>query len=131
MTSLNDKMTVLKIDTAGCETQSEAVWGGGNAPKEVKSKEQKKMDLDLLEFAFDGDEKEVKKLLEEGADFCEVDSRGNTALAEAAVAGHYDCCKILLEFNHPLGSDPNHVSKNDSALLCTGPLFQGISSWCS
>ena len=41
---------------------------GRQCVEKEKSKEEVKLDVDLLEFAFDGELEEVKKLLEQNAD---------------------------------------------------------------
>merc|ERR1719426_781728 len=75
------------------------------------------MDEELLEVAFDGDLDEVKKLLEKGADPMAKDGRGNTPLSEAAVKGHLETVRYLLDWKAPIGSDPNGVGSDGRSPL--------------
>lgn len=106
--ALLEKMCVLRVECTEEQVKNNAgTWAGGSRPKEQKSKEQIKLDEDLLELAFDGEHEEVSKLLEKGADPMAKDGRGNTALSEAAVKGHLETVKLLLDWKAPTGSDPN------------------------
>lgn len=108
--ALLEKMCVLRVECTEEQIKNNAgTWAGGSRPKEQKSKEQIKLDEELLELAFDGELEEVKKLLEKGADQMAKDGRGNTALSEAAVKGHVDTVRVLLDWKAPTGSDPNCV----------------------
>eukprot|EP00927_Polykrikos_kofoidii_P011257 TRINITY_DN14762_c0_g1_i1.p1 TRINITY_DN14762_c0_g1~~TRINITY_DN14762_c0_g1_i1.p1 ORF type:complete len:579 (+),score=146.94 TRINITY_DN14762_c0_g1_i1:111-1739(+) len=111
--ALASKMHVLKINVSEQEKQANAgVWAGGAAPEAKKSSEQVKLDNECLECAFDGDTDEVSKLLQKGADMNAVDGRGCTPLAEAAVGGHVETVRVLLDWKAPLGSNPNKAGSD-------------------
>jgi len=105
---LLEKMCVLRVECSEEQIKNNAgTWAGGSRPKEEKSPEQIKMDADLLEYAFDGELEEVTSLLEKGADCMTKCGRGNSALSEAAVSGHLETVRALLDWKAPIGSDPN------------------------
>ncbi|CAE7865034.1 TNKS2 [Symbiodinium microadriaticum] len=123
--SLKEKMVLLKVDVSENEVKENAGrWAGREQPKKEKSKEQVKMDEELLEFAFDGELQEVQTLLDKSADPMAKDGRGNTALSEAAVQGHIEVVKCLLDWKAPIGSDPN-AAGNDGRTALHRACFQG------
>jgi len=115
---LADLMVCLKVQVSEAEEKENAGrWAGREKPRKEKSKEQQKLDTELLELAFDGELEEVKKLLEKGADPLAKDGRENTSLSEAAVQGHLETVRYLLDWKAPIGSDPNaHGSDGRTAL---------------
>lgn len=125
---LASRLNVLKVMPmrfrGDNEDQSSIVWGGREPPKVGKSREQQKIDTDLLETAYDGDLPEVTKLLKQGGDPAAKDGRGNTALSEAACEGHLEVCRCLLDWKAPLGSDPN-VANSDGRTSLHRAAFQG------
>lgn len=116
--SLSEQLSVLKVNVTDTEQKENAGrWAGREKPKKEKSKEQQQMDTDLLENAFDGETEAVKELLEKGADSLAKDGRENTALSEAAVQGHLETVRVLLDWKAPIGSDPNaHGSDGRTAI---------------
>lgn len=105
---LLEKMCAYHVECSQEQVDNNAgTWAGGSRPKQDKSKEQLQMDTDLLEFAFDGEVEEIKKCLEKGADPLAKEGRGHSALSEAAVKGHLETVKALLDWKSPIGSDPN------------------------
>ncbi len=67
----------------------------------------------LVEAASRGDQAEVRRLVEEGADLEAVDSSGRTALQWAAYGGHVEIVRDLLQ----AGADPDHTDdEGDTAL---------------
>lgn len=105
---LAEKMILYKV---GCSEQQVAqgsgVWAGGERPKQMRSKDEQKMDSELLECCFEGEMDEVKKLIDKKADIMAKDGRGHTPLSEAAVQGHLDLVMYLINYNKPIGTDPN------------------------
>mmetsp|Transcript_97647 Transcript_97647/g.188311 ORF Transcript_97647/g.188311 Transcript_97647/m.188311 type:complete len:566 (-) Transcript_97647:108-1805(-) len=125
---LASRLNVLKVMPmrfrGDSEEQSSIVWGGREPPKAQKSREQQKMDTDLLETAYDGELPGVMKLLNQGADLAAKDGRGNTALSEAACEGHLEVCRCLLDWKAPLGSNPN-MANSDGRTSLHRAAFQG------
>eukprot|EP00933_Yihiella_yeosuensis_P028719 TRINITY_DN22555_c0_g1_i1.p1 TRINITY_DN22555_c0_g1~~TRINITY_DN22555_c0_g1_i1.p1 ORF type:complete len:568 (+),score=160.07 TRINITY_DN22555_c0_g1_i1:94-1797(+) len=122
---LSEKLTVMKVECTEQQAKENAgLWAGGEKPRAKKSKEQEKLDTDLLETAFDGDAEEVKKLLDKGADAMANDGRGNTPLSEAAVQGHLEACRVLLDWKKPIGSNANHAG-GDGRTSVHRAAFQG------
>jgi len=120
---LAEQMVILKVDVSETEVKENAGrWPGRE--KQEKSKEQMKLDVDLLEYAFDGDLEAVKKLLEQSADPLAKDGRGNTPLSEAAVQGQLEVVKCLLDWKAPIGSDPN-AAGSDGRTALHRACFQG------
>lgn len=119
------KMCVLNLQVSEEQVKENAgVWAGREKPKDSKSKEQIKLDTELLELAFDGEADEVKKLLEKGADPMAKDGRGHMALSEAAVQGHLETVRCLLDWRTPIGSDPNQGGSDGRTALHRAA-FQG------
>jgi len=125
---LANRLNVLKVVPmrfrGDNDDQSSLVWGGREPPKAQKSREQQKMDTDLLETAYDGELAEVTKLLNQGADPAVKDGRGNIALSEAACEGHLEVCRYLLDWKAPLGSDSN-MANSDGRTALHRAAFQG------
>lgn len=82
------------------------------------------MDSDLLEFAFDGELDEINRLLDRGADPMAKDGRGHTPLSEAAVQGHVEVVRFLLDWKAPVGTDPNAQGSDGRSSLHRAA-FQG------
>ena len=122
---LYEQMAVYTVEVSEQQVQENAgVWAGGERPKEQKSKEQVKLDKDLLERAFDGDVDGVGELLGKGADPAARDGRMHTALSEAAVKGHLEVVKALLEWRRPIGCDPS-AQGSDGRTPLHRAAFQG------
>ncbi|CAK9036919.1 unnamed protein product [Durusdinium trenchii] len=122
---LAEQMIILKVDVSEVEVKENAGrWGGQEKKEKEKSKEQVKLDDDLLEFAFDGDLEAVQKLLEQSADPNAKDGRGNTPLSEAAVQGHRGLVRCLLDWKAPIGSNPNSQGSDGRTALHRA-CFQG------
>jgi len=120
---LAEQMVILKVDVSETEVKENAGrWAGRE--KQEKSKEQMKLDVDLLEYAFDGDLEAVQKLLDQSADPMAKDGRGNTPLSEAAVQGQMEVVKCLLDWKAPIGSDPNSAGSDGRTALHRA-CFQG------
>ncbi|CAK0896921.1 unnamed protein product [Prorocentrum cordatum] len=100
---LADKVAAFDVAAAG--GAGDAVWAGGERPRLERDVKQQKLDTELLECAFDGDLDGLKKALEQGADAYALDGRMASALSEAAVQGHTEVMRHLLD-NFRL-SDPN------------------------
>jgi len=66
----------------------------------------------------------VEKLLAKDADPKAKDGRGNTPLSEAACNGHLDVARCLLDWQAPLGSDPN-TPNSDLRTALHRAAFQG------
>lgn len=120
---LAEQMVILKVDVSETEAKENAGRWAGREKKE-KSKEQMKLDVDLLEYAFDGELQAVQKLLEQSADPMAQDGRGNTPLSEAAVQGQLEVVKCLLDWKAPIGSDPN-AAGSDGRTALHRACFQG------
>jgi len=124
---LVDKFVVLKLQVSEQQMKENAgVWAGREKPRETKSKEQLKMDSDLLELAFDGELEEIKPLLEKGSDLMAKDGRGHCALSEAAVQGHLETVRYILDWRAPIGCDPN-AQGSDGRTALHRAAFQGHS----
>lgn len=122
---LLDKFVSLKVECSEEQVKTNAgVWAGGERPKKDKSSEQTKLDTDLLEFAFDGETDEVTTLLQKGADPLARDGRGHMPLSEAAVQGHLETVRALLDWKAPIGSDPNAYGSDGRTALHRAA-FQG------
>merc|ERR1712194_653187 len=127
---LADKMDVIQLTVPASVQKGEAsaVWAGGEAPVEAKSKEQKEIDSDFLEACFEGELDTVKDFLEnKNADSNAFDGRKNTGLSEAGCAGQGAVVEFLLNWKPPLGSDPNFVN-NDGRTALHRAAFGGHQS---
>jgi len=121
-----EKLVAFKVQVSEQQIKDNAgVWAGREKPRQTKSKEQIKLDEELLELAFDGDADEVKKVLEKGADPLAKEGRGHTALSEAAVKGHLETVRVLLDCKAPIGSDPNAQGSDGRSALHKAS-FQGF-----
>eukprot|EP00747_Dinoflagellata_sp_TGD_P185938 gnl/TRDRNA2_/TRDRNA2_42733_c0_seq1.p1 gnl/TRDRNA2_/TRDRNA2_42733_c0~~gnl/TRDRNA2_/TRDRNA2_42733_c0_seq1.p1 ORF type:complete len:563 (-),score=162.67 gnl/TRDRNA2_/TRDRNA2_42733_c0_seq1:114-1802(-) len=122
---MKDQFQWLKLQVSDTVLkEGSSIWGGGERPKQKRSKEQQKLDDDLLEEAFDGNLDEVKKLLDNGADSMARNGQEMTPLSEAAVQGHLEVVRFLLEWKKPVGSDPNAWGSN-GRLAIHRAAFQG------
>lgn len=122
---LAERMVALKVECSAKEQEDNAGrWAGREKPRKEKSKEQQKLDTDLLELAFDGELEAVKELLGKGADPLTQDGRGHSPLSEAAVQGHLETVTYLLDWNAPIGSDPNSQGSDGRTALHRAA-FQG------
>ena len=63
--------------------------------------------------ADDGDYKECETLIRRGADVNDLDEHHHTPLYRAAIGGHLDVSKLLLDH----GADPNIASKSNHKLF--------------
>jgi len=122
---LAERMVALKVECSAREQEENAGrWAGREKPRKEKSKEQQKLDTDLLELAFDGELEAVKDLLGKGADALTQDGRGHSPLSEAAVQGHLETVTCLLDWKAPIGSDPNSQGSDGRTALHRAA-FQG------
>eukprot|EP00929_Paragymnodinium_shiwhaense_P029567 TRINITY_DN16909_c0_g3_i1.p1 TRINITY_DN16909_c0_g3~~TRINITY_DN16909_c0_g3_i1.p1 ORF type:complete len:339 (+),score=52.30 TRINITY_DN16909_c0_g3_i1:99-1115(+) len=102
--------------TQGCERKRRRNVRKGNL-----TDEQRKLEMELALAAFAGDEARVGTLLEEGvhanADNAEGSEEGATSLMSAALQGHLDICRMLLQQS----ADPNEAGGSGlTALMVAG-----------
>lgn len=122
---LLERMVVLKVEVSQQQVKENAgVWAGREKPKDMRSPEQIELDAQLLELAFDGQRDAIKTLLEKGADPMTKDGRGHTPLSEAAVQGHLEVVRCLLDWKAPIGCDPNAYGSDGRTALHRAA-FQG------